>query len=195
VVSGVLRWAGENLTFMVLEHTSVGLADDPLLNIGRRASLCEERYFEKHAAGKVDTLQELEVDVHVEWKLALSLKTLLLWGNLVVSLDHDTLSEELLLTTTAADLLESSLCFVNQTSSKGAETNLDKSSVEENLTVDVEGVDGFLQMGHKHHITGLIVVVVKSEEVNLAKHSSGSDNAFAVDEKVVAENVDECSSI
>ena len=133
--------------------------------------------------------------MHVEGKLTLSLKTLLLRGNLVVSLNHDTLSKKLLLAATAADLLESSLCFVDQAGSESAEANLDKSSVEENLAVDVEGINGFLQMRHKHHITGLVVVVVQSEEVNLTKHSSGSNNAFAIDEQVVAEDVNESSGI
>ena len=133
--------------------------------------------------------------MHVERKLTLSLETLLLWGNLVVSLDHNTLSEELLLTTASADFLESSLCFVDQTSSECAKTNLDEGSVEENLAVYIESVDSFLQMGHEHHIAGLVVVIVQGEEINLAKHSSCPDDAFAVDEKVVAENVDERSSI
>lgn len=57
MVSGVLRWAGKDLTFMVLEHAAIGLADDSLLNIGRRTGLCKERDFEKHATGEVDTLQ------------------------------------------------------------------------------------------------------------------------------------------
>jgi hypothetical protein len=131
----------------------------------------------------------------VEGKLTLSLKTLLLRGNLVVSLDHDTLSKELLLATTTTDLLEGSLSFVDQAGSESAETNLDKGSVKENLAVDVEGIDGFLQMRHKHHITGLVVVVVQSEEINLTKHSSGSNDTFAVDEQVIAEDVDESSGI
>lgn len=56
VVSGVLGWAGENLTLMVLEHAAVCLADDSLLDIGRRAGLCKERDFEKHTASEVDAL-------------------------------------------------------------------------------------------------------------------------------------------
>jgi hypothetical protein len=119
----------------------------------------------------------------------------LLWGDLVVSLDHNTLSKKLLLTATSANLLKSSLCFVDQTSSESAETNLDESSVEENLAVNIESVDSLLQMGHEHHITGLIVIVVESEEVDLAKHSSGSNDALTVDKEVVAEGIDESSGI
>lgn len=36
---------------------------------------------------------------------------------------------------------------------------------------------------------------MKSQEVNLAKHGTGSDNAFAVLEKVAAESLDKSSSI
>ncbi len=67
MISGVLRRAGEDLTFMILEHASVCLTDDSLLDIGRRAGLCKKGNFEKHAAGQVHTLKKLEVDVHVEW--------------------------------------------------------------------------------------------------------------------------------
>lgn len=133
--------------------------------------------------------------MHVEGELTLSLEALLLGGDLVVSLDHNTLSKKLLLTATSANLLESSLCFVDQPSSEGAETNLDKGSVEENLAMNIESVDCLLQMGHEHHIAGLVVVVVESKEIDLAKHSSGSNDAFAVDEEVVAEGVDKSSGI
>jgi len=50
-------------------------------------------------------------------------------------------------------------------------------------------------MRHQHHIASLVIIVVQGKEVNLAKHSSGTDDAFAVDEQVVAENVDKSSSI
>jgi len=50
-------------------------------------------------------------------------------------------------------------------------------------------------MRHQHHIACLVVVVVESKEVNLAEHSPSADNAFAVDEKVVAQNIDKGSSI
>ena len=128
--------------------------------------------------------------MHVEWKLALSLKALLFWRDLVVSLNHNTLGKQLLLSSTSADFLEGCLCLVDKTSSESAETDLDESSVEQDLAVHVESVDCLLQMGHQHHIACLVVVVVQCEEVNLAKHSSSSDNAFAVDKEVIAQDVD-----
>jgi len=122
--------------------------------------LGEEWDFEKHAASEVNTLEEFQVDVHVEWKLSLTLKTLLLWGHLIVSLNHDTLSQKLLLSTTATDFLEGVLRLINETGTESTETDLDKCAVEKNLAVDVEVADGLLQMRHEHHIASLVVVVV-----------------------------------
>jgi hypothetical protein len=50
-------------------------------------------------------------------------------------------------------------------------------------------------MRHQHHVSGLVIVVVQGEEINLAKHGSGTDDAFAAEEKVVAEDVDKSTSI
>jgi hypothetical protein len=50
-------------------------------------------------------------------------------------------------------------------------------------------------MRHQHHVTSLVVLAVKGEEVNLAQHSSGTNNTVAVAEKVVAENIDEVTSV
>jgi len=160
VISSILWWAGEDLTFMVLEHSSVGLADYSLLDIWRGACLCKERNFEKHAAGKVNTLEKLKVDVHVERKLTLSFKALLFWRNLVVSLNHNTLGKQLLLAPTSANLLKSSLSFIDKTGPESTKADLNKSSVEEDLAVNIECVDGLLQMRHQHHVASLVVVVV-----------------------------------
>ena len=50
MVSGILRRSGENLPLVVLEHTSVCLANDSLLDVRRRARLSKEWDFQKHAA-------------------------------------------------------------------------------------------------------------------------------------------------
>jgi len=84
----------------------------------------------------------------MERKLPLALQALLLRRNLVVSLDHDALCKQLLLTSTSANLLEGCLSLVDKASSESAEANLHKSSVEQNLAVDIECVDGLLQMRH-----------------------------------------------
>lgn len=191
VVAGVLWWSSEDLALVVLEHAAVGLRDDTLLDIRRRTSLGEEWDLQEHGAGEVDALQKLEVDVHVERQLALLLEALLLWRNLVVTLNHDPLCQQLLLASRAADLLESVLCLVDKSGAESAETNLDKGSVEENLGVDVEVADAFLQVRHEHHVASLVVVVVQCQEVNLAQHGASTENALAVEEKVVAEGIDE----
>jgi hypothetical protein len=126
----------------------------------------------------------------VEGQLSLLLKALLLRRHLVVSLHHDTLSEQLLLTATAANLLESVLSLVDETLAECTEANLDQSSVEEDLAQNVEVGDVLLKMRHQHHVTSLVVLAVKGKEVDLAQHSASTNNAVAVAEKVVAENVD-----
>lgn len=186
VVTSVLRRAGEDLPLVVLKHAAVGLADDALLKVGRGAGLGEERDLEEHGAGQVDALEQLEVDMHVEGQLALLLKTLLLRRDLVVALHHDTLSEEFLLATGAADLLEGILGVVDEALAERAETDLDEGTVVENLALDVEVGDVLLEMGHEHHVTSLVVLAVEGEEVHLAEHGASTDNAFALDEQVVA---------
>jgi hypothetical protein len=127
----------------------------------------------------------------VEGQLALLLKALLLRRDLVVALHHNTLSEKLLLTTTAADLLKGVLGVVDETHAEGTETDLDKGTVVENLALDVEVGDVLLEMGHKHHVTSLVVLAVECKEVDLAQHGAGADDALALAEEVVAEDVDE----
>lgn len=195
VIPGVLRRPGKDLAFMVLEHTAVGLADDPLLDIRRRTGLGEQRDLEEHAAGKIDALKELEVDVHVEGKLALLLEALLLRGDLAVTLDHDTLSKKLLLTATAADLLEGVLRVVDETLAESAKADLNEGTVVENLGGDVEVGDSLLKMGGEHQVARLVVLIVQSQEVDLAKHGTGADDALAVLEQVVGKDVDELASI
>ena len=146
VVSSVLRGASEDLSLMVLEHTSVGLADDSLPHVRRRPSLCQRWNLKEQTAGQVHTLQELKVDVHVEGQLSLLLKALLLGRDLVVSLHHNTLGQQLFLTAAAADFLKSVLRIVNETLSEGAEANLDQGSVEQNLTQNIEVGDRLLKM-------------------------------------------------
>lgn len=50
-------------------------------------------------------------------------------------------------------------------------------------------------MRHEHHVASLVVVVVERQEVNLAQHGTGAEDALAVKEKVVAESVDEGSGV
>lgn len=97
--------------------------------------------------------------------------------------------------TTTADFLESGLGFVDESGPEGTQANLDKRSVEKYLAVDIEGADCLLQMGHQHHIAGLVIIVVESQEVDLAKHSSSANNTLAIGEEVVAENIDESIGI
>lgn len=133
--------------------------------------------------------------MHVEGQLSLLLEALLLGRDLVVSLHHHTLGEQLLLSATAADLLKSVLSIIDQTLSESAKTDLNQSSVEQNLAENIEVGDRLLEMRHQHHVTSLVVLAVESKEVDLAKHGSGTNNALTVAEQVVAKNVDQVVGI
>lgn len=146
VVSSVLRRSSEDLSLVVLQHTTVSLANDTLLHVGGRAGLGQERNLQEHAAGQVHALEQLEVDVHVEGQLALLLQALLLGRDLAVSLHHDALSEQLLLAAAAANLLQGVLSIVDEALAEGAETDLDESSVVEDLALDIKAGDGLLQV-------------------------------------------------
>lgn len=105
------------------------------------------------------------------------------------------MSKKLFLAPTAADLLKGSLGLVDKTCPERTKSDLDKSTIEQYLRKNIKGTDGFLQMRHQHHITGLVIIVVQSQEINLAKHGTGANDAFAVEEKEIAEGVDECGGI
>jgi len=49
------------------------------------------RYLEEHGGDKVDTLEQLEVDVHVVWHLTALLNLLLLRGSLMLPLQQQAL--------------------------------------------------------------------------------------------------------
>ena len=124
--------------------------------------------------------------MHVKGELSLSLEAFLLWRHLAESLNHNTLRKQLFLSTTAADFLKGGLSFVDKSGPESTKTNLDKSSVEQYLAVDIERADGLLQVRHQHHIACLVVIIMEGKEVNLAQHSASTDDALAVYEEVVA---------
>jgi hypothetical protein len=129
--------------------------------------------------------------VEVEGELALALKTFLLGRDLRVALHLQTLGKELLLPVAAADLLERSLGLVDKTSTEGAKTDLYKRAVEQDLSVDVKVIDRLLQVRHEHHVASLVVLVVQSQEVDLAQHCPRTDDALTVLEEVCAECLDD----
>ena len=98
--------------------------------------------------------------MHVEGKLTLSLQALLFWCYLRVSLDHDTLCQEFFLPATSTNFLESVLGFIHQICSEGAKTNLNESPIEEDLSIDREIADCFLQVRHQKHISGFVILVM-----------------------------------
>ena len=81
--------------------------------------------------------------------------------------------------------------FVNEVCAEGTQANLDEGAVEEDLGVDGEVGDGFLEMGHEEHVACFVVFVVEGEVVDLAEVGSGTDNVGAVLEEVRAQGCNE----
>jgi hypothetical protein len=50
-------------------------------------------------------------------------------------------------------------------------------------------------MRHEHHVASLVVLAVEGEEIDLAQHGSGTDDAVAVAEKVVTEDMDQAAGV
>jgi len=50
-------------------------------------------------------------------------------------------------------------------------------------------------MRHQQHVPSSVILVVEGEKVDLAKHGTGSDNAFAILKEVAAEGLNKSSSI
>ena len=131
----------------------------------------------------------------MEGELPLLLQLFLLRGDLAVPLDNYTLGKELLLSAASANFLQGVLRIVHEAFAERAESHLHNCAVVENLSLDVEVGDGLLQMGHERHIPSLVVIAVESEEVDMAQHGAGSDDALAVVEEVVGKNLDEVGGI
>lgn len=84
----------------------------------------------------------------MEGELALTFEAFLLRRDLRVPLHHDTLGEEFFLSAATAYVLKRVLGFVDETGTEGAESNLNKGAIEEDLSVDVEIADGLCHVGH-----------------------------------------------
>ena len=125
--------------------------------------------------------------MHVEWKLSLPLKFFLFRRDLRVSLDHNALSQELFLSAAATDILQCDLRLIDEVGSEGAETNLYKSTVEENLGVNVETGNGLLQMRHQKHVPSSVVLIMKREVIDLTEICPRSNDVDAVLEEVGAQ--------
>ncbi len=78
VITRVLGWSREDLAVRVVEHTTEGSRDDALAQLRVVAGKSHVGHLEQHRRDQVDALEQLEVDVHVEGELALTLKLLLL---------------------------------------------------------------------------------------------------------------------
>lgn len=106
--------------------------------------------------------------MHVEWELPLPFESFLFRRDLGKSLNHDALSQKLLLPTATTDILQRILRLVDEICPEGAEADLYEGAIEKYLSINVEGGNGLLQVRHKQHISSPVILVVESEVVDLA---------------------------
>ena len=87
------------------------------------------------------------------------------------------------------NFLKGILRFVDEVCTECAQTDLNKSAVEENLGIDVEISNCFLEMGHEKHIPSFVVLVVKGEVVHLTEIGPRSDDVDTMLEKIGAQRL------
>lgn len=109
-------------------------------------------------------------------------KMFLFRRDLVVVLYYDILSEEFFLVIGVVDFLEGILGVVDEVFVECVEIDLDEGMVVENLVLDVEVGDVFLEMGYEYYVMSFVVFVVEGEEVYLVEYGVSMDNVFVFDE-------------
>lgn len=175
MVTSVFRRAREHLTVGVIQHTTERSRDDLFAELRVGTGESHVRHLEKHAGHQVDALQELEVDVHVEWKLPLPVELLLFRGkSAVLVLTLHTLCEKLLDTAGTKDLLQGSLRLADEAETKSAQTELHNHAVVQDLGCGISHLDRVLQMAHEQHVACDVVVVVQGVVVDVAEHGTST---------------------
>src|SRR5690606_34326521 len=121
MVPRALRRASEHLAVRKVQQTTERFRDHlpPLL---LRVDARQQRDLNKHALHKERSFEQLGVDVHVERKLALLLRLLLLGAERLEALLVDALGEQLLDALRGEDLLERRLRLLDEAEAERAET-------------------------------------------------------------------------
>jgi hypothetical protein len=144
---------------------------------------------DQHGRDEESSLEELEVDVHVERQKTPLFDEFLLRGVLRESLDS--LSQQLLGTLRGKDLEQGRLTFGKVTLLEGGKTDLNDDSVVQDLSGDVGVLDRVLEVAHQEHVPGLVILAVERVVVDVAQHGSGSDERRSITVQVDGERVDE----
>ena len=145
--------------------------------------LCELRHLNEHAGDKINAFKQLEIDVHVERKLPGFFYLLLLRSKEDIAMSCKSgqpLKEELLHSLCLYDFAQCLFTLLDQSASKGTETELNQSSIKKSLCFDIGVRDIRLDVGHIEHVTSSVVVVMQCAVINMAKHSAQPDSRTSI---------------
>jgi hypothetical protein len=180
------------------ERLPVCLVQQPLERLARHPStglvlstLGEHRDLTQHARHEEGSLGELEVDVHVEGQRSELVRSLLLGRDLGVLLGGETLGEELLGSLGGEHVEQDRSALCDEAHSEGGQSELDDSSVVEDLGALVGVLDSALKMRHEEHVARLVVAAVEGVVVDVGEHGARSDKRVGGLVEVDAEGVDE----
>ena len=188
VVSRTLGRSHKGLPVGLLEKPPEGPADGLSLGLVS-VERSQQGDFDQHGGNEESSLEELEVDVHVERQKTPLFDEFLLRGVLRESLDS--LSQELLGTLRRKDFEQGRLTFGKVTLLEGGKTDLNDDSVVQDLSGDIGVLNRVLEVAHQEHIPGLVVLAVERVVVDVAQHGSGSDEGRRITVQIDGERVDE----
>lgn len=153
------------------------LRDDALAQL--RRLLRHVGHLEEHRARQVAALKQVEVYVHVVWRLPSALRLLLL-GVLVLEPVHlDTLREELL-HPRRAHIPEAIVRVADQALAECAQPQRHHHAVVQNLRRDVGLADVVLQVAHEEEVARRVEAVVLRVVRDMAEHGTRTASVVSV---------------
>lgn len=78
------------------------------------------------------------------------------------------------------NVLQTALCFLDQASFKGTETNLHRRAVVQDLCSNVGVTNGLLQMRHEKQVARTVIVAMQRNVVDVAEHCSRTQSVRPV---------------
>mmetsp|Transcript_10319 Transcript_10319/g.27114 ORF Transcript_10319/g.27114 Transcript_10319/m.27114 type:complete len:668 (+) Transcript_10319:223-2226(+) len=169
VIAHVLGWASEHLAVEKV-HILPEVARDDARPFAELLG-GHVWHFEQHGGGEVAPLEQLEVDVHVVWRLPAALGLLLLRVLVRVAHRLDTLCEQLLVAR-RADVREALVRLEDEAEAERAEAEHDHGAIEEDLGGHVRVPDVLLQVRHEEQIARIVEPVVKRVVSDVAEHGA-----------------------
>lgn len=154
--------------------------------------------FNEHGWNKVDALQQLQVNVHVEGHLTLFLDLFLFGSSLVLTLKKETLSQKLLSTAARLNVQQRVVSLFDVSVTECTQAKLNHGAIVKNLGSWIQQMDSFLktknlnicthgysitnylEVWHKHQITSFIPFIMQSIMIDVAQQSFRANSLFFV---------------